>query len=749
MNPVYKEKSFWKAIFGAFLACLVVLTAIFQIYQQLRKTIQEESTDYLQEISRQISTNINRIIEDQYALLVTIADFIEDKNADSITELHTYMEESKNEWEFQNVILVDSNGIGHRLDGQTISLREDEYIQNTLTNKQFSLSTLQTIDDQQTVILAVPMDKVTIEGNPMAALAVSYETKVFEELLYMTSFDGKSYSHLINKEGEPIVNAVSSGAIQIEDNLFNTLKGSEIDTNQLLSQIKDDMVNNQSGQIFFTSEGVHMYMAYTPIQSEDWYLATFVPVSEINKNTELFLKITLLICGGIILVSFTLLLILIKSNHRHRLELENIAFVDPVTGGNTLQGFYKLSKEILASSTRNQYALVYTNIRNFKLLNEQLGPSNCDGLLHAVYESIYSNLSCEEIVGRVTADNFCVLLKYQDNQHLLTLFQHWYEDVNHNIKKYKLSQSMHPELEFGVYNIENKTLPFPQMMTRAKLALCEAEAVPNTRLRYAFYDDKLRRQLLREKQIEAMMEESLKKGEFQVYLQPKYRLPDEQMYGAEALTRWISEAEGIIYPDEFIPLFEKNGFIIQLDLWVFERVCQLIRAWIDEGKEPIKVSINCSRIHFKKPDFFKAYIKIAKFYNVPEHLIEIELTESLFLEDMQLFIQIIDEIRDAGFGCSVDDFGSGYSSLNLIKDITVDTLKLDRVFFHNLTEDSKRAEHVLSSIISMAKALSMKTVAEGVEEREQVEMLKKLGCNYIQGYVYSKPLPIKEFEKLL
>ena len=175
----------------------------------------------------------------------------------------------------------------------------------------------------------------------------------------------------------------------------------------------------------------------------------------------------------------------------------------------------------------------------------------------------------------------------------------------------------------------------------------------------------------------------------------------------------------------------------------------MIRVWIDEEREPIKVSINCSRIHFKKPDFFKEYLKIAKSYNVPEYLIEFELTESIVLDDMHQFIQIIEEIHKAGFSCSVDDFGSGYSSLNLIKEIHVDTLKLDKVFFRNSTQNSKRTESIISSIISMAKALSMKTVAEGVEEREQVDMLKRLGCDYIQGYVFAKPMPIKDFEQRL
>lgn len=449
---------------------------------------------------------------------------------------------------------------------------------------------------------------------------------------------------------------------------------------------------------------------------------------------------------GIILLLFSLFFIFQLYRRRHRLELENLANVDPITGGNTLQRFTKLAEEILTLENRKQYALVYTNFINFKVINEQLGHSTCDDILYALYESINDSLNDKEVVGRVTADNFCVLLEYENSEDLITRLDNWCSNTKQKVERH---QWVIPEMEFGVYVIESKEVALPQMITRARIAPRAAVAIHSKRLRYAFYNDGMRLQLLREKQIEDMMGDALKKGEFQVYLQPKYNLADERMIGAEALTRWISQSEGMISPEEFIPLFERNGFIIQLDLWVFEEVCRMIRAWLDEGRDPIKISVNCSRTHFNNPGFFKEYVKIAKCYNVPENLIEIELTESLAVGDMDHFIQVIEEIRKAGFGCSVDDFGSGYSSLNMINAISVDTIKLDKVFFRNPTQDCERAEFVINSIISMAKVLSMKTVAEGVEDFEQVEMLKRLGCDYVQGYVFAKPMSIKDFEQYL
>ena len=435
---------------------------------------------------------------------------------------------------------------------------------------------------------------------------------------------------------------------------------------------------------------------------------------------------------------------------RNRKKLETLVYVDPVTGGDTLQSFYKHAEKALKIGHSKPYVLVYTNIRNFKMLNEQFGYENCDTLLQAIYVGIEENLIHKETIGRETADRFYILLEYQNKEILLNRFMQWYDLTRNYMKNNKGLQWMYPEMVFGIYVVEDHTIPLRIMLDRAMLALRNAEIKDyETRLRYAFYDDTLRCQLLRERQILEMMNDALREGEFQVYLQPKYRLSDEKLIGAEALVRWVSESEGMIYPNEFIPLFEKNGFIVQLDLWVFEEVCRLLREWLDQGIEPVKISINCSRIHFKQTDFMKAYIDIAKSYNIPRNLIEIELTESLAFEDIEKFTYIIEEIHKAGFGCSVDDFGSGYSSLSIIEKFPVDTMKLDQTFFRSSKPNNKRFEAVISSIISMARALSMKTVAEGVEEREQVELLKRLGCDYVQGYVFAKPMPVKEFEPYL
>ncbi|MEG1242216.1 MAG: GGDEF domain-containing phosphodiesterase, partial [Oscillospiraceae bacterium] len=383
-----------------------------------------------------------------------------------------------------------------------------------------------------------------------------------------------------------------------------------------------------------------------------------------------------------------------------------------------------------------------------KVLNEQFGRDACNKVLVAIERGIHENLGQHECIGRLFADNFCILMEYKDEESLAKRFDEFYASSARQ-NEMEGTVWLPLRISFGVYVIGNHPLQIPHMIDRAKLSLRDTSREQRGKLRYAIFDEKERHKLFREKQLEDIMEASLKKREFQVYLQPKYKTQDETVGGAEALVRWLSPTEGMIFPNEFISLFEKNGFIIQIDLFVFEEVCSTIRKWLDAGREPIRISVNCSRVHLRTPGFLNEYKAILARYRIPPRYIEIELTETVVFEDVEQLTNIISEIHRAGFCCSMDDFGSGYSSLNLIQDIPVDVLKLDGIFFRGGERSMVRTEAVIGSIISMSRALSMETVAEGVEDRIHVDMLKRMGCDYIQGYYFAKPMPIADFELLL
>lgn len=252
----------------------------------------------------------------------------------------------------------------------------------------------------------------------------------------------------------------------------------------------------------------------------------------------------------------------------------------------------------------------------------------------------------------------------------------------------------------------------------------------------------------KKQKIEIRMEDALANGEFKMYLQPQYSLLDESVSGVEALVRWQLPDGSLLPPNDFIPIFEDNGFIRKLDYEIFCQACQVIRHWLDTGISPVTVAVNFSRLHLNNKSFVSELCGIADKYCVPHELLEIELTESVIMNNMETLTTVEQQFHRAGMRLTIDDFGAGFSSLGVLKDFRFNTLKLDRSFFEE-SEDPVRAQVVIAMVIQMAHELSISTVAEGIEDRAQVELLKKLDCDVIQGYYYAKPMPPEEAQKLL
>ncbi|MEG1512271.1 MAG: GGDEF domain-containing protein [Raoultibacter sp.] len=722
--------------------------ACFQYYLHLQDTVKTEAAGYMTEISKQMSTNARKTIDDNFSVLGTVATVLEDPSITTYDQLQALLTKQRDLWHYQKMMLIDSSGVSYDDQGNTVALENSGYIGEAAIKKQPAFSTSQIVAGQEAVIFAIPLNNVVIEGKPMLALATSYDSATFDTILSMSAFDGQGYAHIVRKDGSVVVRSSSSAALETGYNILNSLSEGSIVGANSWSGVKSDIAAGKSGQIEFHRGSDREYMTYLPLGTQEWSLLTFVPVSVVNAKSDILMMITVLLCGFVTLAFALLTAFLLLTFYRSNKKLERIAYVDPVTGGNTIQRFYARANDCLKGTTSARRALVYVNIEKFKVLNEQFGKDACNEILRSINVGVGEDLAQDECLGRQYADSFCVLVHYADEETLAFRFDSWCDNAVRAMQDQGFSW-IPLTMKFGIFVIDDTSMPFPYMIDRAKLALDEAPNVFRSKMRYAIYDEQMRQSIVREKQLEDMMESALAQGEFQVYFQPKYTVQTEQVAGAEALVRWESASEGMLYPDEFITLFEKNGFITRLDFWVFEQVCKTLRRWIDAGLQPVKISVNCSRIHLRDADFIDHYQAISEKYNIPKRYLEIELTENTVFEDVEHLSQIIDKIRAVGFGCSMDDFGSGYSSLNLIQDIPVDTLKLDRVFFRNGVADMRRSEAVVKSIISMAKALSMETVAEGIEKRFQVDMLKRLHCDYIQGYFFARPMPIPQFEQLM
>ena len=418
--------------------------------------------------------------------------------------------------------------------------------------------------------------------------------------------------------------------------------------------------------------------------------------------------------------------------------------LDDVTGGKNKKEFERVCSRLLKGE--GEFVVVYANIDRFKLINDAYGDDEGDVVLKKIHQIIDEEmLSWDEASGRIMADNFGMLMRFLSMNKL----EHRLARINEQLSSLKDKDGVEYgiKLYFGIYQVVDKNESVSAMLEKANLALKRVTHSMQHLVHMGVYDEKDKKQLGREKELEMKMERALRNGEFIPYLQPKYELENETIGGAEALVRWMDPVEGMIVPNEFIPLFEKNGFIVELDLYMFEQVCRLVEKWNKNGYRIIPISVNMSRGHFSVPGFFERYMQILSRYDVPDRSIEIELTESLFYNEMSMLKELIDKIHEAGMLCSIDDFGSGYSSLNMLKEVEVDALKLDRVFFKE-TEDNKRSKSVINSVIHLAQDLELRTISEGVEVRSQVDYLKEAECDYIQGYIFARPMPVSDFEKI-
>ena len=367
-----------------------------------------------------------------------------------------------------------------------------------------------------------------------------------------------------------------------------------------------------------------------------------------------------------------------------------------------------------------------------------------------------NNLPEDSVFCRNYADNFFVLIRAN--------FRPILEDyvlTATNIQPKLLNLlPEHYQLEFsaGVYVIDNLSEKIDTMLENANMARHVGKFGLNPN-RITYFTKEMRHDSEHDKYVTLDMNRAFNEHEFEVFFQPKFNFQTGEVIGAEALIRWNHKTKGLLPPAQFVPLFEKNGFIQKIDMLVFERVCQFLDKYNKSGPDgscprPITISCNLSRYQLYNPTFASEYSKIFSKYQIEPSKIELELTESLMMDNKKRLLKAMNEIKKAGFDISVDDFGSGFSSLSLLKDIPASVIKLDKEFFANSAnssggKDIKKDNIIVNSVIDMAKKLSMTTVAEGVEEEAQAQKLKEMGCDIAQGYFYAKPMSEADFERLL
>ncbi|MBQ5999553.1 MAG: EAL domain-containing protein [Treponema sp.] len=441
---------------------------------------------------------------------------------------------------------------------------------------------------------------------------------------------------------------------------------------------------------------------------------------------------------------------LTKLNNQHKNAITRLSQVSSKTGIYNKHTFIQKTQEMLAENKDKTFTFLQFDIDRFKVFNDLFGFVEGDKILLNIGEYFITSKQPNTIYGHIYADHFIICAPKES-----IIPEEFVKKIT------DFTNKLFPQFDFiirlGLYDVYNDgKVDISLACDRTQLALHSIKT--DFTARFAYFNAEMIEDLKHEQELITDMVIGIKNNEFKIYIQPQYDYTTDSISGAEALVRWLHPAKGLISPSVFIPIFERNGFITQLDQYIWEKTCFYIRQWIDEGLNPVPISVNISRRDIYNQDLTKVFSQLLKKYNLKPEYLRLEITESAYMDNPSQLINVVQDLRRQGFCLEMDDFGSGYSSLNTLKDVPVDVLKLDMQFIIDATENigsgkcsesSARSGSILSSVVRMANWLHLPIIAEGIESKEQADYLKSLGCFFMQGYYFAKPMPAEDFRNLL
>lgn len=685
-------------------------------------------------------------IEADFQNLETLSGFISEEMLEDEDEFAKRLEYSNEQNNFLTMAFfypdgkgtISTRGLGTRMDVSYKNLNEAAHpVVEKAYEGEKSVSRLFYSEsvNRRVFVYGVPV----YTGEELAGvLTASDQIDIFTDILDgNTVLGGNGYLHLIGTEGDFLVK--SKNAVVKED-LGNIFEGPYFDDDEK-DMLKKEMQNNQRIFSSFRYHGERYQILLDPVGMHGWYLMCVSTLQESNQYSYPMLAVMVAAVACVLLVVVFLLFYGFRLARRSSRRFRYQAYHDSLTGAKNLTYFNRRLSRCLESGSA--VSVVALNVHQFKFINEIFGREYADRLLIEIKEVLDKNMETGEFFARDRADLYYLCLMEQDREKILGRLQQIMDEIvdisSHHHNNYRIL------LYCGVV-IQEEEKDVTPLMTHVMFALTTARGSYENNV--WFYDSQLHEKEKIENYVETHMHQALRDGEFKMFLQPKTDLKTGRLKSAEALVRWIREDGSMIYPDQFIPLFENNGFCAKLDLYMVECACRQIREWMDRGLEPIGISVNQSKLLFYEKDYIEIMTELKERYEIPDQLITLEILEGLATENVEELNRKIGILRGQGFRISLDDFGSGYSSLNVLGNLRIDELKLDRGFLLEASDKrNTRFRAVMEEIVQLTKRLRISTVVEGIETASNEQFCCEIGCDQGQGYYYSRPLAQEDFNQ--
>lgn len=710
--------------------CVFVCGAIFYV-TQLRKTLLNELTKNLAQSAEANARIIEDNVNNEIKTIESIASMLSNNPSYDVKILIEDVRSTKERSDFLRFGIAGLDGKCYTTDDVTFDISDRPYFQSALQGKSMFSNTFTDVVGKKDInVFASP---IYHDGKVTNVLFASIETDDLADKLLNETYNNQGFSDVANKDGKIMISSNSNNRVQ---------KIHSITELNFLGDFKvEEMQHKKTGvEEFITPNNEHRYMAFHQLSINDWYIISIVPSSVVSTQINHFLMMAVITWLLLTVLFVAIIIYIYISRNKADKKMEELVFYDDLTEHYNYNRFRVKVQELLDQGVGKEYALIEADVRDFKLFNEIYGYQSGDQLLRIIMNACEAQCTKEEACSRIAGDRYILLLHTKSEEEIIKRIKQIIEKIHQDSKG--MFSMFNLEYKMGIYMIEETDKDFGKCHDRCAYA---KKRIKDTLETFSFFSHEMYEIQLSEKRMESLMETALEAHEFEVYLQPKVSLKDMDIHAAEALVRWNSPVYGLIPPNRFIPLFERNGFLEKLDMYMIEEVCCILETWQKEEKKPICISVNLSRMYIFKPQFVQRIVTLVNHHHIAHQMIEFEITENVIFDHSEELQSIIKELQKHGFLIAMDDFGSGYSSLNMLKDIPIDVMKVDQVFFRTVNANKQRSFEIIKGVLSMAKNLNIHTVAEGVETESEVAFLKDAGCDEIQGYYYAKPLCLKDF----